>query len=149
MSNGTGGPYIQVAAICERALQEKDGVVSLVRLVDRFTMTIPGPATPDRTPASTISLTIAVMLKSGFFQGRGTLKVVPNTPSGQQMSELSMPVLLEGQDRGVNVILNTQFVVKEEGLYWLDVSFEGQLLTRIPMRILYQWVTNAPTGPAV
>ena len=29
------GPYIQVAAFCERVLQEADGVVSLIRIVDR------------------------------------------------------------------------------------------------------------------
>lgn len=148
MSNEIGGPYVQVGTICERALQEKDGVVSLVRVVDRFTVTLPGPPTPDRTPASTIGVTIVVMLKSGIYRGTGNLKIVPVAPSGQKLRELSVAVFLEGEDRGVNVILNAQFVVQEEGIYWLDVSFQDQLLTRIPMRILYQWVTPLPMTPA-
>ena len=30
------GPYVQVAAFCERVLRESDGVMSLVRVVDRI-----------------------------------------------------------------------------------------------------------------
>jgi len=38
----TGGPHIQIAAICEKALQEADGVLSLVRIIDRFFVTAQG-----------------------------------------------------------------------------------------------------------
>ena len=144
MSSEAGGPYVQMAAICERVLQEKDGVLSIVRVVDRFTITVSGPTPPEEMPPGTISLTMVIMLKSGFIRARHNLRIVPTTPSGQNLPELSAGVLLEGEDRGVNVFFNIQMPVREEGLYWFDVLLENQLLTRIPLRLLYQRVSQGP-----
>jgi len=38
------GPYVQVAAFCERVLEEKDGVLTAVRIIDRFTQVRPAPS---------------------------------------------------------------------------------------------------------
>jgi hypothetical protein len=38
----------------------------------------------------------------------------------------------------VNLVLNINMVVDQEGVYWFEVHLEDQLLTRIPLRILYQ-----------
>jgi hypothetical protein len=29
------GPYLAIAVICEKALHEQDGVISLIRIIDR------------------------------------------------------------------------------------------------------------------
>jgi len=34
------GPYVSTAVFCEKALQEVDGVTSLIRVIDRISMTI-------------------------------------------------------------------------------------------------------------
>jgi hypothetical protein len=46
------GPYVIAAAFCERALQERDGVLSLIRIIDKWTTAVTGPApiVPDRMP---------------------------------------------------------------------------------------------------
>jgi hypothetical protein len=47
MSNGErGGPYIGAAFLCEKILQEKDGVLSAIRIVDRITHSAVGPEAP-------------------------------------------------------------------------------------------------------
>ena len=144
MSDEAGGPYVQVAAVCERVLNEKDGVLSLIRIVDRFVVPVPTPAPGAETPAVTINAFLVVALKSGFYEGKGTLRIVPTSPSGKQQPELSSGILLEGQDRGMNVVLQLQFVTREEGLHWFDVFFENQLLTRIPVRVLFSWMAGVP-----
>jgi len=146
MSTEAGGPYVQVAAVCERVLNEKDGVLSLIRLVDRFTVPVPAPASGGEAPAVTINAFLVIALKAGFYEGKGTLRVVPTSPSGKKQPELSSGILLEGQDRGVNVVLQLQFVTREEGLHWFDVLFENQLLTRIPLRVLFSWIPGVPKG---
>lgn len=133
-----GGPYVRMAALCERVLQEKDGVLSIIRVIDRFTITTSGPAAPAEMPPGNIQFTIVVVLTSGAVRGKYNLRIVPTSPSGKELSELSAGVLLEGEDRGVNVVLNGQMLVSEEGLYWFDVFAEEQLLTRIPLRLVYQ-----------
>jgi hypothetical protein len=35
-------------------------------------------------------------------------------------------------------MVRVDFVADVEGLYWIDVLFEGELLTRMPLRVLYQ-----------
>ena len=38
MSNGErGGPWLQVAVLCEKVLQEVTGTLSAIRIVDRLT----------------------------------------------------------------------------------------------------------------
>lgn len=135
-----GGPYVQMAALCERVLEGKDGVLSVIRIIDRFTFTASGPSPPEEMPPGTINITIVIMLKSGFARGRFNLRIIPNTPSGKTLSGLGAGVLLEGDDRGANVVLSGQMHVKEEGLYWFDVLLQEQLLTRIPLRLVYQRV---------
>jgi len=142
MSGETGGPYVQVAVLCEKVLQEKDGAVSIIRIVDRFTVMVAGPAAPDEMPPGTIHTNLVVTLKSGFLKGRQNLRIVPTTPSGKRLSELSTGVLLEGDDRGVNAIFDLRLPVNEEGLYWFDVQLDEQLLTRIPLRLVYQRVVQ-------
>lgn len=144
-----GGPYVRVAGLCERVLQEKDGVLSIIRLIDRFTITTSGPAAPAEMPPSNVQFAIVIGLTSGALRGKYNLRIVPTTPAGKKLSELSAGVLLEGEDRGVNVVLNGQMPVSEEGLYWFDVFAEEQLLTRIPLRLLYQRVSQGrlPESP--
>jgi hypothetical protein len=141
-SDSFGGPYLQMAVICERALQEKDGVLSIIRVIDRFTVTAAGGTAPPEMPSSVISFTIVITLKAGAIHGRYNLKLSATAPSGKTLSELSTGILLEGEDRGVNGLFNLQMPVTEEGLYWFDVSFENQLLTRMPLRLVYQRVSQ-------
>ena len=76
--------------------------------------------------------------KSGNAKGRSTIKWVMEEPSGIRGPEQLLPALFEGEDRGVNFILNLALTLSQEGLYWFDVFLEEQLLTRIPLRIFYQ-----------
>lgn len=136
-----GGPYLQAAAFCERVLQEQDGVLSLIRVVDRITHSPQGPDVPRDMPPVPINLWIAVTLKSGAARGRHTLRIVAEAPSGQQLPQvLEFPVLFEGEDRGINVLVQYGFQAEMEGLYWFDVRLDDnpEPLTRMPLRVVYQ-----------
>ena len=137
-----GGPYLGVAALCEKVLQDKDGVASLIRIVDRVTVTVSGPEAPDEMPAVPLSYTAAIMLKSGIARGKYVVTLRGETPSGETMPQLSTPVLFEGDERGVNLFVNLNLQVKEEGLYWFDVLVEDAVMTRIPLRVMYQRVSQ-------
>ena len=133
--NGTG-PYLAAALICERVLQEQDGVVSAVRIIDRVAFI----AEPDGTPIQPVQpIVFLIQLKSGSARGRYALTLRMEKPSGEEVPLIDgAPVFLEGEDRGVNVILNAGFEPDQEGLYWFDLLFEGERVTRIPLRAIYQ-----------
>lgn len=135
---GDKGPYLAVAVICERALQEQDGVISLIRVIDRITVGASGPDVPYDMPPVPINFTVVIALKSGSARGRHTLKLTPEDPSGLKLNTLEMPVHFEGEDRGANLIVQFGLTAEMEGLYWIDAYFADDLLTRIPLRVIYQ-----------
>lgn len=64
-----GGPYVQVAAFCEQVLQERDGVYSLIRIIDTVTQHSMGPDAPEQMPPITSNLKLVLMLKPGRAPG--------------------------------------------------------------------------------
>jgi hypothetical protein len=139
-----GGPYLAAAFICEKALREVDGVTSFIRVVDRWTVT--GPT--EDMPQTAIQATLVVSFKSGIHRGTGQLTITPTSPSGAQQQAVMMSVLFEGdEDRGITAILPMAFPVQEAGVYWFNVSLDGQSFSEIPLRVVYHRVVAAPMLP--
>ncbi len=137
-TSNRNGPFLSAALLCEKVLHEKDEVISIIRIVDRVAFTVPASHSPETLPPMPINLHALISFKSGGARGRHTVKLIIETPSGIRLPEQLMSALFEGEDRGVNLILNINMIVDQEGVYWFDVLLEDQLLTRIPLRILYQ-----------
>ncbi len=134
------GPYLVTAALCERAIQETDGVLSLIRMIDKITSTVAGPAptVPDVMPPVSVNLTLVIVLKPGEARGRFMIAVRPEAPSGQRLPEAELPVSFGGApDAGANLLFGINMIATEEGVYWFDILLDGQLLTRTPLRIEY------------
>ena len=140
-----GGPYLAAAFLCERALREVDGVNSFVRVIDRWTVT--GPT--ETMPQTAIPATLVVIFKSGIHRGSGQLVITPTSPSDVRLPALTIPVHFEGdEDRGIAVILQMAFPVQEPGLYWFNVSLDGQSFSAIPMRVVYHRVVPMQMPPS-
>jgi hypothetical protein len=145
MTEKVGGPYLSMAYFCEKVLREADGVISTIRIVDRFTV----QGTADEMPATIIAFTIVIVFKSGDFRGRSEIELRPESPSGKQLPAIKFPVNFEGEgDRGTGIGIMMQFKAEEEGLFWFDVLLQipgGAIhfVTRIPMRVIYQRVVAA------
>jgi len=144
------GPYLTLAALCERALQEADGTLSLIRLIDRVQInlaatTAPGVAMPTIPAAPAIPLTFAVALKSGDFSGSQMLLVRIETPSGFKVPDYRQKVTFEGEDRGATIVIPMQFPAQDEGVYWFVVELGDVVMTRVPLRIIKQ--TTQQTVP--
>lgn len=73
-----GGPFLTIAVLCEKVLQEKDGVPSIIRVVDRITISGHSPS----MPPTQISPTLVVAMKAGMFRGMADLEIQPSCPLG-------------------------------------------------------------------
>lgn len=133
-----GGPYVSIAALCEKALQDNEGRISMINVVDRWTVSASGPDTPQQMPPASIPATMVLVFKSGLFQGAASIKVVVVKPNGENGPVVTFPALFEGDDRGVGIISNTNFILEEPGLYWINVYVQDELKTRMPLRLIYQ-----------
>lgn len=141
------GPYLQTAVFCEKVLQEKDGVLSLIRIIDRLTHAEAGPSPPEIMPKFVYNLMAVLTLKSGNATGSIQIRVELEKPSGLKQELGTHTLLMEGQDRGQNSIMNLGVEFTEQGLYWFNIyvqnidSKEYSLLTRMPFRVVYLRVT--------
>lgn len=110
----TGGPYLTAAYFCERVLREQDGVLSTIRIVDRWTVNGPTEA----MPLTVIQASIVVLLKSGLYRGTGRITATPISPSNQRMEPIILPVVFGGDDdNGGGAVLPIGFPAQEDGLY--------------------------------
>jgi hypothetical protein len=142
MTDDNGGPYLAAALLCEKVLHEKDEVISIIRMIDRFTVTIAGPLTPNALPQMTLNFTAFLSFRAGKAKGRHTVKWIVETPLGIKLPEQPFPVLFEGEDRGINLTLALNLQIDQEGLYWFHIFLEDQFMTKIPLRIFYQRIVQ-------
>ena len=136
-------PWIQVAAFCQTALVENTGQLSVVRITDR--VNIMG-YTPQMQPQP-LQLTMALLIKSGDMRGQYTLRLRVNSPNGQQTTSQETTLLFEGGDRGVQSVIPIAMVVGDIGTYWFDIMLEEEILTRVPLTVLYQRIQLPPGSP--
>jgi uncharacterized protein DUF6941 len=129
------GPHLSVATICDRVLTEQDGVLSAIRMVDRVTFLLGDDGAPVNPQHP---VTILVVLRAGAARGTFNLEIRREDPSGEESVVLGAPIHLEGEERGASVVISTMFVPEHAGLYWYDVYFEGDRVTRMPLRAVFQ-----------
>jgi hypothetical protein len=137
-------PYVQVAAFCENILEDKDGVISAIRLFDRVNVPPPPPpppeAGPDALPA--IKVNVLVVLKSGSVKGRKTVKLISESPNGSNRFTVETPSEFNGGEWGVKIQIQMVIPIEGEGLYWCNVLVNDAIVTRMPLRVVY---ADSPT----
>lgn len=127
---------MQVACICEKVLREPDSVPSLIRIVDTYMVEpLPAELPPSVKPA--LPLTIFVGLKSGEVLGEHTIGLRLTKPDGSLGPIREWPMMFErGEgEHGVNLQIGFALQVEDFGVYWFDVLWAGEVLTRIPLRV--------------
>jgi hypothetical protein len=144
------GPYLTVAALCDRILQEKDGVISLIRVIDKITSSPVGPGTPAEMPPIPVNVSLVIMLRAGDSGGNYTVTIRPEGPTmASPPTETEVPVSFSGAPgEGANLVVNIAMVATTTGLYWFSILLDGYLLTRVPLRIEYSPLRTGVQGLA-
>lgn len=130
-------PYLKIGTLCERVLQEKDDVLSLIRLVDQFTLTIAGKELPDQLPEGEAILTIVMSWVGGLGRHEAAFNII--SPDGDtQRSPKSWSFTLDAINRGHNIIVTLPVKIRREGIYWVEFILNGQVKSRTPFQIRYE-----------
>lgn len=134
------GPFVGLAVFCEQAIEEKDGVITLVRVVDQMTVSVSDPDAPDDLPPGAgIQTTLVIGLKAGQALGKQKVQVVFEHPDGSRHAGPELPVhFTQAPASGANLILKTTLALSTTGLYWADVLVNNRLVTRSPLEVRYQ-----------
>ena len=129
-------PYLAFAFACERVLQEQDGVLSAIRIVDGLLIR-KNEAKPAPDASGVQGITFLIGLKSGNYKGTGKLRLTGHAPSGKALTpeQTGIDIELKGGHHGANLIINAGLPFSEEGVYWFDVCFDDRVLTRMPVSV--------------
>ena len=142
------GPYLITAAFCEQVIEDKSGVLSLIRIVDRMNITAQGPTAPEDMPPATLNWFLALIMKSGDARGSHPIKIEPELPSGMRLNPIELSAHFEGGNRGVNLIARLNMKLEMPGIYWFRIYVGDQFLTQIPVEVIYsRIVTPQPPRP--
>ncbi len=134
------GPYIAVATLCERVLNESDNVQSAIRIVDQVTLE---PLSASPPPGATVLPAIfhgalLIMLKTGDAPGRYMITIEAEAPSGKRVPFNPTPVELPDKPNGgASVVFQLAIALTETGLFRFNVRLDGRLLTVIPLLVQF------------
>ncbi len=138
------GPYVVCAAFCERTLQERDDVLTLIRLIDRINM-VKHAEGEKEGQGVTFLPRFVVVLRSGAYRGPGKVKIIATTPLGNSFASSEVQVEFREEDQGANVILEGFPPIIESGVYWYGVYLDDRLLTRTPLRLTLEGFDQTTT----
>ena len=140
------GPYVAMAIICEAALLDQDQRITCVRIMDAIHLTIPEDR-PAPFPV-TFQGNAVISFKSGQFVGSKTLKVELRDPLNNLGKEpKEFPLEFQGNEHGPNLILKLDVAIAEEGLYYFNLFLDGELVTRMPLRVKVTRTPRPETEP--
>lgn len=142
------GPYLTAAFLCERILEEKDGVKSAIRIHDRVVQAASGTKVPDAMPPIPAAPTLFVSLRNGQARGKHVIKVALIKPDGTIASEQRISINLAGaNNNGADLVARMQVMLDQEGVYWFDLYYDELRLTRIPWEVVYLIQTTGRSDP--
>lgn len=130
-------PHLRVGALCEKVIEDKENILSLICLIDRLVLTAQGIGVPEEMPPTVARLSAVMSWVGGL--GNHEAKVrIHGGPEDTTIAETpTLPFLLDALDRVHNIIVNLTLELKQQGLYWVEFLLNGKVKSRIPLRIVY------------
>lgn len=131
------GPYVCAALLCDRVLQEQDGTISIIRVIDTINHSIPpGSTSVLQIP---VDATLVLALRSGGYEGPGeiTLRIVKSEDGSEVFSAPPVPVAFGGRMNGPTMIFNLagNTFLPGPGEYWFEAIIGDAVITKIPLRL--------------
>jgi hypothetical protein len=146
------GPQLAAAFFCETLLEDKDGVLSAIRIIDTVTVQIPNSAPPNipsdehRIPVVASGL---ITFKTGDSPGEHKVRIVAESPSGKKQTvKEDTVVFTKAEQGGINIRLNSVVQVKKGGLFWFHVFLDEKRFTSMPLIISVERVDSSQEKPS-
>lgn len=147
MPNKITEPYLTVAVFCERALEEKDGIISAIRVVDRLHIKPAAFEAIDKNNPALIQIIFLLKFTSINYAGKRTLSIKSEAPN-KKVNQIigDTPIVFEADKMGVQVRVLLTIAVKQEGTYWVTPYLDGETFMRVPLEIRFQDVSLEQTS---
>jgi hypothetical protein len=132
------GPHLLAALLCERLLEEKDGINSIIRIIDQLIIQAAGHDVPSQLPKRAYEIWFFLLLKTGEQPGACPIEIKIIKPDLSSPSSFKQTVHLESPGyRGLAVRLHMALEIDQVGVWWFEVFVKGIKRTRVPLHIVY------------
>ena len=127
--------------ICENILQEADGVLSAIRIVDLFRITR-NPEVPLDKQSVPMRLLIQTNFRSSVMVGAHHIRLDLTRPDGtitpgpQEVEVIVSPPLVPTAYQGMAVGIQAGVIPKQDGAHHWTVFFDGEELGKAPFTLL-------------
>ena len=134
-------PYLAAAFYCEKIVEDKEHVFSCIRIVDTLTIEL-DESTPSEFPSKEHPISVQTHALISFKKGRSrrrfyNLQIEIEFPSGKTKTIHNQRIEFSKKPLGgVNLVLNTTLMVTKSGSFLLNVKLDGELITKMPLRII-------------
>lgn len=126
-------------------MEERDGALSAIRIIDTVTLTI-----PDSTPndhAVPVALALLLVFKTDESPGKHEVRIDMRSPTGKVKKGLEQPIELSEQPYGgCNLKVTTTIMVKKGGVFWADIYLDGDPVTHTPLNVVVDRVQVGAGG---
>ncbi len=129
-----GGPYLQMAVLCEKVHIDSDGSASILRVTDQLAIRGDGPNGNWSMAKQVITLSLALSFNPGTSRAKHTVRVRPSD-EGAVAPDRELELDFSGTNRSGNLVLPLELEITSDGLYWFDVYLDGSLVTRVPLHV--------------
>src|SRR5438128_2611892 len=102
------GPFVGIAVLCEKVIQEPEGPFSVIRVTDTINQAAVGPDAPREMAPFMATPTLVIMLKAGQAQGSFDISVRPEAPGGFQLPTLEQRVHMQSGPWGAMLVIPLQ-----------------------------------------
>jgi hypothetical protein len=126
-----------VAALCKKVLEGRDGLMSGISFLDHVEVFVPANHDPEtRVPVPLYAL---IGFKAELFEEREyVLRLVMHTPTRKRrvIGDNVLRVDAAGKT-SVSFRVKLDLMLKSQGLFWIDVIFDGKRYTRMPLWVRF------------
>jgi len=149
MAQNKERPNVFVTAICENVLEEKDGVLSAIRFIDRVQGSLPSDV-PDEVVIP-VKVAILVMMWAGDARGKRLLSLSITNPKGETVPAGPPVTLVFTEEyQGGNTIMRIVAGLTASGRYMFNVMLDDEIISRLPLEMtLTREEPAEPTTPNV
>lgn len=127
--------------ICQWALEERDGVLSAFRIIDRVEVDIPTDVPPGAIVVATQVACFAVLSFKSESPEDFEVVFTAIAPSEQRIQPQTFKIHTDGGSHGHQMRIGMNFDPRDIGLWWVEVAVNGTVALRMPLALVL------PTDP--
>ncbi len=134
MPTDTEGPYLVTAVFCDNTIEDKTGVLSIIRIIDRVEIITPSVQPPNFKVLLKTSLVVS--FRSGDAKGNYDVILTIQPPDKDEQPLGKLPLLFQEPAQTANLMVNLNLGIQRSGVYWFSVYLGERFITRTPLTIV-------------